>query len=192
RDAGIQYLPVQAVGVEVAETRRRVEAPRTDLVVAQAGRAELEVAQSRGGRQAERAQLLAVVERPHVAVRTVKHLRRPHLESRGDAILPEVGRLVHVRIGVDDRVVDAGDLEERFGHLCLHHPSSGVNIGATTVRSMPEKRSGRNTTWTGMSQRSAPGEQSTIVVTSRTAGSSSRAIRPVTNGRRSASWGIQA
>src|SRR5262249_58980601 len=37
RDAGIEDLRVQAVGVEVAKTRRRVEAAWTDLVVAQPG-----------------------------------------------------------------------------------------------------------------------------------------------------------
>src|SRR5262249_30046108 len=123
---------VQPIGVEVPQAGRRVEAARADLVVAQPRCLELEVAQARGGGETERTQLLPVVERPDVALLGVQDLRRASAKSARDTLLPEFGRLVHVRVGIDDGVVDAGYLYERVGHQVLP-----VNIGAITSPATP-------------------------------------------------------
>src|SRR5262249_35502272 len=193
-DARIDDLGVDAVGVEIREPRGRVEAAGTDVLVAEPLRAELDVAEAGGRGEAERGQALAVVERPHVALRGAQDLRGPCLQVHGHARLPEIGRLVHVRIGVEDRVIDAGDLGEELGHL-PDHPFSGpagVKNGATMARSTPATRSGRKLARTGMSMRSAAGAQSTRRVARRTAGSSSIVMSPVTDGTSAANCGMKA
>jgi len=88
--------------------------------------------------------------------------------------------------------IDAGAPGDGYvaGAEALLVPCAGANIGASTVPATPAKRSGRNVTATGMSIRNASCAQSTTNVASRTAGSSSMATSPVTNGTRSASCGM--
>src|SRR5262249_16194384 len=194
RDARIDDLGVDAVRIEVGEARRRIEAAGTDVLVAEPLRAELDVAQTSGGGEAERTQALAVVERPDVALRRAEDFWCPCFQVRRHARLPEIGRLVHVRVGVEDRIVDAGDLGEELGHL-PDHPFSGpagVKNGATMARSTPATRSGRKFARTGMSIRSAAASQSTRRVVRRTAGSSSMVTSPVTYGTSAANCGMKA
>src|SRR5262249_24961592 len=125
--------------------------------------------------------------------------RRLVLEPRRHARLPEVGRLVHVRVGVDDGVVDARDVVEQLRHdvllCCLNDGTqspTGRKNGAVTLPSIPAKRSGRNTTSTGMSAASASGAQSTMRVATRTPGSSSSATSAETKGSASPNCGRNA
>src|SRR5206468_1827687 len=116
RDAGIEHLRPDAVGVEVLDARLRVEAARTDLLVAISLGPELEVGEPRRRRETEGTEALAVVERPDVALLGAQHLRRARAEPLRHARLPQIGRLVHVRVGVENRVVDARDVVEDVRH----------------------------------------------------------------------------
>src|SRR5581483_8142503 len=94
RDARVEDLRPDAVGVEVVEARRGIEAARPDVLVAISFGPELEIRQPRGRGEAERAEALPVVERPDVAALRAEDLRRARAETLRDAHLPEVGRLV--------------------------------------------------------------------------------------------------
>src|SRR4030095_6094359 len=83
----------------------------------------------------ERPQLLAVVERPHIAVVRAQHFWRALFEAARYALLPELGRFVRVRVGVDDRMVDAGDFEEQIGH---RRASGREGTTKTGLRSTPD------------------------------------------------------
>src|SRR5436190_1559119 len=79
------------------------------------------------------ARTLAVLERPEVAVVGVQHLWCAVAPPLRNPRLPEIGWLVHMRVGVDDRYVDV----EHVGEVGLHPspPLFSVNIGTTTDRS---------------------------------------------------------
>ncbi len=86
--ARVEHLQVHPVDVHVGEARLGVEASRPHRLVAHADGREVEERQARGGGEAHRADALAVVERPVVAVVAVDHLRRTVLVLRGHALPP--------------------------------------------------------------------------------------------------------
>ena len=117
--ARVEHLQVHPVDVHVGEARLGVEASRPHRLVAHADRREVEERQARGGGEAHRADALTVVERPVVALVAVDHLRRAVLVLRGHASHPGVGRLVDVRVAVEDRVVDGSVVVEEVARV-LH------------------------------------------------------------------------
>ena len=114
RDARVEHLEVDAVDVHVGEAGLGVEAARPHRLVADADGREVEERQARGGGEADRPHALAVVERPEVAFVAVHDLRRAVLELRRHPPDPGVGRLVDVRVAVEDRVVDRCVVVEEF------------------------------------------------------------------------------
>ncbi len=120
--ARVEHLEVHPVDVHVGEARLGVEASRPHRLVAHADRREVEVRQARGGGEADRADALAVVERPVVALVAVDHLGRAVLELRRHPSHPGVGRLVDVRVAVEDRVVDRRVVVEEVARV-LHSPT---------------------------------------------------------------------
>ena len=96
--------------------------PGSHRLVAHAHRREVEVRQARGGGEADGPDALAVVERPVVALVAVDHLGRAVLELRRHPSHPGVGRLVDVRVAVEDRVVDRRVVVEEVARV-LHSPT---------------------------------------------------------------------
>ena len=83
---------------------------------------------SGGGGEADRPLLLAAVEVPHLSLVRRDALRRAVPPLRGHGFLPELGGLVDVRIGVQDRVVDAGDVGEE---VVVGHGESSTSLHDT-------------------------------------------------------------
>src|SRR5581483_5713706 len=124
-DARVEELGVDAVGVHVGEARGRIEVAGADRVVGEPGRPELEPALARGRHETDGAPAIAAVEEPHVGVAVAYDPRRALAEARRHALLPHARRLVDVRVGVDDRVVDARDVVEDVDRLAGRaHPGT--------------------------------------------------------------------
>src|SRR5262249_4140840 len=115
-DARIEERRVDAVGVHVGEPRARIPVPLADAIVGEPRRTKPQVAGARGGHEPDRPETGAVVERPDLAVVRVEAAWRPRAERLRHARLPDVRRLVDVRVGVDDRIVDARRDGEPFAH----------------------------------------------------------------------------
>src|SRR5262249_51375839 len=110
--ARVEELCMDAIRVHVGEPGARLEVPAPDALVGEAHRTEAEVARAGGRHESDRADALAAVERPHVALRGVLEPGRSLAQTGPHPRLPDVGRLVDVGVGIDDRVVDARDLAE--------------------------------------------------------------------------------
>jgi hypothetical protein len=123
-DGGIQHLGVDAVGVHVPQARLGIEAPGSHALVGLPHRSELEVALARGRGQTHGPGLATPVEMPDVTLLGVDELRGPVLPLPRYGVLPQVRRLVDVRVGVQDRIVDAGDVGEEVA-LGVGHGTSG-------------------------------------------------------------------
>jgi hypothetical protein len=104
-----------AVDVEVGEPRLRIERARAHVGVAHTFATELRDAQPGGRVETEGPEPVAVLEAPAVAAVAIDHLRRSISPLGGHAVLPEVGRLVHVRVRVDDRDSEVPEARERGG-----------------------------------------------------------------------------
>src|SRR5262249_59590751 len=79
--------------------------------------AELEVREAGRRGEAEGPQALAVVEGPDVAGLGAQRLRRPGAEALRHTRLPQVRRLIHVRVRIEDRIVDAGGVVDEVRHV---------------------------------------------------------------------------
>src|SRR5262249_52971356 len=76
-----------------------------------------------------------VVEVPPVAVVAVLDTRGAITPFRRDALLPEVGRFVDVRVGVDEREVEVGPVRE----LRLHEPVQALVATSSVYPAMPSR-----------------------------------------------------
>ncbi len=120
-DARVQHLEPDAVDVHVGEPGLGVEASRPHRLVGGADGREVEGRHPRGGGEAHRADALAVVERPVVAVVAMDHLRGPVPQGGRHPGRPGVGRLVDVGVAVEDRVVDRRGVLEVLGAVSGLH-----------------------------------------------------------------------
>jgi hypothetical protein len=116
RHRRVEDLRPDAVGVHVGEACLLLDAPGTDLAVAQAVVAELRDVEPRDRVQPERARPLPVLKAPDVAVVSLEQLGRPLPQRRRHPALPQLRGFVDMPIGVDQQVVEVGEVGERRLH----------------------------------------------------------------------------